>query len=76
MATTTQKNRVMQVLGEDITLFNIPLRESLRKQLARRALETGTSMRGFVLNALKAQGLDILDEEVVDRRRLREEKVA
>jgi hypothetical protein len=49
-------------------VFILPIRRDLRRQLAAKAVEAGTSMRGFVHLALKAQGLDVRDDEIIDRR--------
>ena len=57
--------------GEEITQFSLSLRKGLRKQLSRLAGDADMTMRAFVLNALKAKGLDVRDEDLVDLRRER-----
>lgn len=51
------------------TQFSMSLTERQRKQLFRLASDAGMTMRAFVLNALKAQGLTVDDEDLVDARR-------
>ena len=58
----------MEVNGEDIIRFMVPMRKSVRKQLASRAIEANMTMRAFVMFALKAQGIDVRDDEIVDQR--------
>jgi len=57
--------------GEEITQFSLSLRKSLRKQLARLADDADMTMRAFVLNALKAKGLDVLEDDLADLRKER-----
>ena len=45
------------------------MRESLHRDLARLAFESGMTMRGFIMNALKKAGLKVTDQDMVDRRR-------
>ncbi|MEQ8689681.1 MAG: hypothetical protein RIC89_02440 [Pseudomonadales bacterium] len=49
--------------------FTLQMRESLRQELARRALESGMTMRGFIMNALRKAGLNVTEDDLVDRRR-------
>ena len=49
--------------------FTLHLRESLHRALAVAALERGTSMRGIILDALKQQGFDVADADLLDKRR-------
>ncbi len=55
--------------GEEITQFSLSLRKSLRKQLARLADEADMTMRAFVLDALKAKGLDVRPDDLADLRK-------
>ena len=57
--------------GEEIKQFSLSLRKGLRKQLSRLADDADMTMRAFVLNALKAKGLDVRAEDLVDLRRER-----
>jgi hypothetical protein len=49
--------------------FSLSLRKGLRKQLARLADEADMTMRAFVLDALKAKGLDVRPDDLVDLRK-------
>jgi hypothetical protein len=53
------------------TQFSFGLRKELRKQLSRRADDADMTMRAFVLNALKAKGLDVRADDLVDLRKER-----
>ena len=67
---TTPKPKV-KAEPEAVTQFSLSLRKDLRKQLARLADESDMTMRAFVLNALKAKGLSVRDDDLVDLRRER-----
>jgi hypothetical protein len=56
---------------EPVTQFSLSLRRDLRKQLARLADDADMTMRAFVLNALKAQGLAVRDDDLLDLRKER-----
>jgi hypothetical protein len=60
-----------KVEAEPVTQFSLSLRKDLRKQLARLADEADMTMRAFVLLALKAKGLSVRDDDLVDLRRER-----
>ena len=49
--------------------FTLQMRESLRKELALKALESGMTMRGFIMRALRKSGLKVTEQDLVDRRR-------
>jgi len=49
--------------------FSFSLRKSLRKELARLADDADMTMRAFILNALKAKGLSVTDDDLLDLRR-------
>lgn len=57
--------------GEPMAQFSLELRKSLRKQLASLSADADMTMRAFVLNALKAQGLDVRPEDLIDLRKER-----
>ena len=44
-------------------------RASLHKELARLAFEKDMTMRGLIMNALKEKGLNVTEEDLIDRRR-------
>jgi len=54
---------------EPISQFSLSLRESLRKQLAQLSLEADCTMRAFVLMALKEKGLNVTEDDLLDRRK-------
>lgn len=55
--------------GERVSQVTLQMRESLHRDLARKAFESGMTMRGFIMNALKKAGLKVTDQDMVDRRR-------
>ncbi len=63
--------RVVAAPGEEVIQFSLSLRKSLRKQLARLADEADMTMRAFVLDALKAKGLDVQPDDLLDLRKER-----
>jgi hypothetical protein len=54
---------------EEITQFSLSLRKGLRKQLGRLAADSDMTMRAFVLNALKLQGLEVRPDDLLDLRK-------
>ena len=54
---------------EPLTQFSFSLRKSLRKELTRLASDADMTMQAFILNALKAKGLAVTDEDLLDRRK-------
>jgi hypothetical protein len=56
---------------EETIQFSLSLRKSLRKQLASLAADADMTMRAFVLNALKAKGLSVRDDDLADLRKER-----
>jgi hypothetical protein len=63
--------RPKPVKREETIQFSLSLRKSLRKQLASLAADADMTMRAFVLNALKAKGLSVRDEDLADLRKER-----
>jgi len=57
--------------AEEVTQFSLSLRKGLRKQLARLADDADMTMRAFVLDALKAKGLDVRPDDLMDLRKER-----
>ncbi len=55
--------------GEEVIQFSLSLRKGLRKQLARLADDADMTMRAFVLDALRAKGLDVRPDDLVDLRK-------
>ena len=61
--------RVVAPSAEEVIQFSLSLQKGLRKQLARLADEADMTMRAFVLDALKAKGLDVRPEDLADLRK-------
>lgn len=57
--------------ADTLTQFSFGLRKELRKQLSRLADDADMTMRAFVLNALKAKGLAVTDDDLLDLRKER-----
>ena len=55
--------------GEPTSQFTLKMRASLHKELARLAFDKDMTMRGYIMNALKEKGLNVTEEDLVDRRR-------
>ena len=68
---TTQPTRQKKLAIEPLTQFSFSLRKSLRKELARLASDADMTMQAFILSALKAKGLTVTDEDLLDRRKER-----
>jgi hypothetical protein len=47
------------------------MRKSLQRELMLLAFNANMTMRGFMMLALKEKGLDVRDEDMVDRRTAR-----
>lgn len=54
---------------ESVSQFTLKLRASLHRELTVLAFNSGMTMRGFVMNALKQQGLNVADDDLIDRRK-------
>ncbi len=54
---------------EPLVQFTLQMRASLHRELAQRALNSGMTMRGYIMNALRKSGLKVTDNDLVDRRR-------
>ena len=59
---------------EPLTQFSFSLRKSLRKDLARLASDADMTMQAFILSALKAKGLAVTDDDLLDRRKTGEKR--
>jgi hypothetical protein len=65
----SQKSPLMSERGERQSQVTLQMRESLHQELARKAFDSGMTMRGYIMNALRKSGLKVTDEDLVDRRR-------
>lgn len=63
------KSPLVSDRGERQTQFTLQMRESLHRELARKALDSGMTMRGYIMSALKKSGLKVDDSDLIDRRR-------
>ena len=54
---------------EPIVQFSFGLRKSQRRELQRLAADADMTMRAFILNALKENGLSVTEEDLLDLRR-------
>jgi hypothetical protein len=58
--------------GEPLVQFSFSMRRSLRRELDQLALSNDTTMRAFVLSALKEKGLSgVTDADLLDLRKQR-----
>ncbi|MEM9621692.1 MAG: hypothetical protein AAF993_08595 [Pseudomonadota bacterium] len=55
--------------GERVSQVTLQMRQSLHRELARKAFESGMTMRGFIMSALQKAGLHVTDADLIDRRR-------
>lgn len=55
--------------ADPVVQFSFDLRKTLRKELARLADDADMTMRAFVLEALRAKGLSVMEEDLLDLRR-------
>ncbi len=47
----------------------LQMRESLHNELVRKAFDSGMTMRGYIMRALKRSGLNVTEADLIDRRR-------
>jgi hypothetical protein len=76
LAATMPTQRPMSVVpravpSEPLVQFSFSMRRSLRKELDQLALANDTTMRAFVLSALKEKGLSVTDDDLLDLRKQR-----
>ena len=55
--------------GERQSQFTLQMRETLHRELAKKAFDSGMTMRGFIMKALRKAGLNVTDADLIDRRR-------
>ena len=55
--------------GERQSQVTLQMRESLHNELVRKAFDSGMTMRGYIMRALKRSGLNVTEADLVDRRR-------
>ena len=54
---------------EPISQVTIKMRESLHRELTRKAFNSGMTMRGYIMRALKQSGLGVTEADLVDGRK-------
>lgn len=54
---------------EPVSQVTIKMRESLHKELARKAFNSGMTMRGYIMRALKQSGLGVTEADLIDGRK-------
>ena len=57
--------------SEQRVQLKLNVRESLHTELQHKALAERTTVQALILRALKSQGLTVLDEDLIDRRKLK-----
>lgn len=67
--TSRPKAPLMSEKAERQSQVTLQMRESLHRELARKAFDSGMTMRGYIMNALKKSGLKVTDADLIDRRR-------
>jgi len=55
--------------AESSVQFSFSLRKSLRKKLSRLAADHDMTIRAFILDALRARGLKVTDDDLRDMRK-------
>lgn len=55
--------------SDELSQFTLKMRLSLHRELARKAFNSNMTMRGYIMQALKAQGLKVTQADLVDGRR-------
>lgn len=61
--------RASQKTAEPLSQVTIKMRTSLHRELARKAFNSGMTIRGFIMQALEQAGLKVTEADLVDRRR-------
>ena len=65
----TQPASDAQSFGERQSQVTLQMRQSLHQELARRAFDSGMTMRGYIMRALQKSGLHVTEVDLIDRRR-------
>ena len=65
-ATARTKSALPPERSERTSQVTLQMRESLHQELARKAFDSGMTMRGFIMRALKRSGLHVTDTDLVD----------
>ena len=54
---------------ERLSQVTLQMRQSLHRELSRRAFDSNMTMRGYIMRALQKSGLGVTDADLIDRRR-------
>lgn len=54
---------------EQLSQVTLKMRESLHRELTRKAFNSGMTIRGYIMRALQQSGLGVTEADLVDRRR-------
>ena len=66
---TQKKTRSPKKESEPLSQFPLKMRASLHRDLKKLAVNNDMTMRGFIMEALKAKGLKVTDQDMADGRR-------
>ncbi|MGD8829174.1 MAG: hypothetical protein PVF57_01080 [Pseudomonadales bacterium] len=69
VSTPARQPKAPRKSEEPLSQVTIKMRESLHRELARKAFNSGMTMRGYIMRALRQAGLGITEADLVDRRR-------
>ena len=65
----TRQPKAPRKSEEALSQVTLKMRESLHRELARKALNSGMTIRGYIMRALQQTGLGVTESDLVDRRR-------
>ena len=66
---SVEKEKFRREALEAEVQFSFSIPASVRKALTIKAVEADMTMRGFILSALRAQGIEVADEVIADAKR-------
>ena len=67
--TSTRQPKAPRKSEEALSQVTLKMRESLHRELARKAFNSGMTIRGYIMRALQQTGLGVTESDLVDRRR-------
>ncbi len=68
-ARTTARPKAPRKSEEPLSQVTLKMRESLHRELTRKAFNSGMTIRGYIMRALQQTGLGVTESDLVDRRR-------
>ncbi|MGE0624340.1 MAG: hypothetical protein AB7I04_15370 [Pseudomonadales bacterium] len=66
---STRQPKAPRKSEEPLSQVTLKMRESLHRELARKAFNSGMTIRGYIMRALQQTGLGVTESDFVDRRR-------